>query len=176
MLLWNALHCSYNSAANRPVNASFLNELPRSDSVKWPPFSKQEFRDTIAKCSSSSTPSPDHISWRHLKLVIADSECLERIVDIANACITFELWSTQFKSATSVIIPKPNKASYNMPKAFRPIVLLNTIGKLIEKVISTRLQFHMTSNGFLNPNQLGGIRQRSTTDAGLYLSHIVRAG
>jgi len=63
-----------------------------------------------------------------------------------------------------------------MPKSFRPIVLLNTIGKLIEKVISTRLQFHMTSNGFLDPNQLGGIKQRLMIDAGLYLTHCVCAG
>jgi len=34
----------------------------------------------------------------------------------------------------------------------------------------------MTANGFLDPNQLGDIRQRSTTDAGVYLTHIIRAG
>jgi len=60
--LWNALHKSYNSAENRPVNTRLLNELPQADNVEWPPFSSQEFRDAIAKCSSSSTPGPDHIS------------------------------------------------------------------------------------------------------------------
>jgi len=88
--LWNALHCSYNSAANRPVNTAIFNDLPRNDSIDWPPFSKQEFRDAIAKCSSLSTPGPDHISWRHLKPVVTDNECLERIIDIANACITYK--------------------------------------------------------------------------------------
>jgi len=34
----------------------------------------------------------------------------------------------------------------------------------------------MTANGFLDPNQLGGIKQRSTTDVGIYLTHIIRAG
>jgi len=174
--LWNTLHSSYNSAANWPINLAFLNELPKYDNIEWPPFSKQEFRDAIAKCSSTSTPGPDHILWRHLKPVVTDNDCLERIVNIANACIAFKLWPTQFKSASSVIIPKPNKAAYNMSKSFCPIVLLNTTGKLIEKVISTRLQFHTTSNGFLDPNQLGGIRQRSTTDTGLYLSYVIRAG
>ena len=174
--LWNALHCSYNSVANCPVNTTILNDLPRNNSIDWPPFSKQEFRDAIAKCSSSSTPGPDHISWRHLKPVVADNECLERIIDIANTCITYEIWPAQFKNAMSVVISKPNKASYNMPKSFRPIVLLNTIGKLIEKVISTCLQFHMTSNGFLDLNQLGSIKQRSTIDVGLYLTHYVCAG
>jgi len=60
--LWHALHSSYNSAENRSINASFLNETLQADQIPWPPFSKQEFKDAIAKCSSSSTPGPDHIS------------------------------------------------------------------------------------------------------------------
>jgi len=34
----------------------------------------------------------------------------------------------------------------------------------------------MVANGFLDPNQLGGIRQQSTTDAGIYLTHLIRTG
>jgi len=49
-------------------------------------------------------------------------------------------------------------------------------GKLIEKVISNRLQFHMSANGLLNPNQLGGIRQCSIIDAGIFLTHLAYAG
>jgi len=32
--LWNALHKSYNSAENRPVNTRFLNELPQADGIE----------------------------------------------------------------------------------------------------------------------------------------------
>ena len=35
--------------------------------------------------------------------------------------------------------------SHDQLKAFRPIVLLNTLGKLIEKVIAERLQFTVAS-------------------------------
>jgi len=34
----------------------------------------------------------------------------------------------------------------------------------------------MLANGFLDPNQLGGIRQRSTTNAGIYLTHFICVG
>jgi len=78
--LWNTLHKSYNSAENRPVNTRFLNELPQVDGIEWPPFSSQEFRDAIAKCSLSSTLGPDHVSWRHLKALISHNTCLERLV------------------------------------------------------------------------------------------------
>ena len=75
-----------------------------------------------------------------------------------------------------VVIPKPNKNNYNSPKSFCPIVLLNTMGKLIEKVISNRLQFHLSANSFLNSHQFGGIRQQSTTDVGIYLTYLIRIG
>ena len=172
--LWHALHSSYNSAENRPINASFLNEIPQADQILWLPFSKQEFTD--AKCSSLSTPSPDHISWRHLKSLITNDRCLQKIIQIANACIDLEFWLSYFKSSNTVVIPKPNKNNYNSPKSFRPIVLLNTTGKLIEKVISNRLQFQLLANGFINSYQFRGIWQRSTTDVRIYLTYLIRAG
>jgi len=144
--LWHALYSSYNSVENRPINASFLNETPQADQILWPPFSKQEFKDAIAKCSPSLTPSLDHISWRHLKLLIANDRCLLKIVQIANTCIDLEFWPSHFKSSNTVVIPKPNKNNYNFPKSFLPITLLNTTGKLTEKAISNRLQFHLSAN------------------------------
>jgi len=142
----------YNSAENRPINSGFLNDIPQAGIIDWLSFSNQEFKDAIDKCSLSSTPGPDHISWRHLKPVILNNTCLKKIVVIANACIALEFWPSHFKSVATVVIPKPNKDSYSMPKSFQPIILLNMTGKLIEKVISNCLQFHMVLSGFLDPN------------------------
>jgi len=75
-----------------------------------------------------------------------------------------------------VIIPKPNKLSYDSPKSFRPIVLLNTLGKLIKKVIGERIQFHVITNNFIHPSQLGGLKFKSTIDAGVALIHIIQLG
>jgi len=50
------------------------------------------------------------------------------------------------------------------------------MGKLIEKTISNRLQFHLSVNSFLDPHQFGSIHQQSTTDAGIYLTYLIRAG
>ena len=56
------------------------------------------------------------------------------------------------------------------------IFLLNTLGKLIEKVIVKRLQFTVVSNNFIHLSQLGGLKFKSTTDAGVALTHIVCSG
>ena len=172
--LWNTLY--NNSAENRPVNTRFLNKLPQANVIEWLLFSNQEFKDAIAKYSSFSIPRPDHVSWRHLKSLISYNTCLERLVHIANACIKLKYWSSHFKSANTVVIPKPNKTLHNTLSSFQSIILLNTTGKLVKKIISNRLQFHMSAIGFLDPNQLGGIRQRSTTDAGIYLTHLIHTG
>jgi hypothetical protein len=113
-----------------------------------------------------------HIMWRHLKLTLALPMCTKVLLALANGCINTGHWLKQFKESTSVIIPKPNKPAYSTPKAFRPIVLL----KLIEKMISNRFQFDMIKYDRVNPNQMGGVRQHSTEDAGLFLTHLVRSG
>jgi len=78
-------------------------------------------------------------------------------IKIANACIDLGYWPNHFKRSSTVIIPKPNKSSYDLSKSFRPIILLNTLGKLIEKVIKERIQFYIIVNDFIYPNQLGGL-------------------
>ena len=77
---------------------------------------------------------------------------------------------------TTIVISKPNKSLYDHPKAFCPIVLLNTLGKLIEKVVAERLQFIVTSNDFIHPSQLGSLKFKSTADAGIVLTHIIQSG
>jgi len=123
-----------------------------------------------------SAPGPDKISWRHFKFILNHDDCLYNLINIANACILLGHWPNHFKLLSTVIIPKPNKTFYDHPKSFQPIVLLNTLGKLIEKVIAKRLQFHVARNDFIHPNQLGGLKFKSTIDVGVTLMHIIRSG
>ena len=88
----------------------------------------------------------------------------------------FHHWPRYFKESVFVIIPKPGKLAYDIPKTFQPIVLLNTLGKLIEKIIVKRLQFDAVKYSILHPNQLRGIAQRSTENAGLFFIHLVCSG
>ena len=174
--LWDALHNTYNLASNRPYDIDCLNSLPDLPVREWVPFSALELEEALSSCSSSSAPGPDHITWVHLKSFIQHPETLRVFIYIANACLRLGHWPSHFKESSSVIIPKPGKPSYSAPKAFRPIVLLNTLGKLVEKMISNRIQFDAVALDIFHPNQVGGVCQRSTEDAGLFLTHIVRAG
>ena len=137
--LWQALHSSFNSAQFYHIDESILNKLGLYTSSLWTLFTEEEFTSTIVKCNNTSAPSSDKLSWSHLKYIIKDKACLKNIITIANTYFKIGYWPNYFRNSTNVIIPKPNKMVYDLPKSFRSIVLLNILGKLIEKVISDRL-------------------------------------
>jgi len=120
---------------------------------------KDEFLTSINKYSNNLTSRPNRLSWKHLKTITKNLACLVNIINIANACINLGHWLSYFKLSMFIIIPKPNKALYDTPKIFRPIVLLNMLGKLIEKVIGERLQFQALSKNMIYPCQLGDLKQ-----------------
>ena len=174
--LWQALHFTFNTTQLHIIDCNVLDELRSFLSLIWTYFAEEEFISSLTKCNSSSTPGPDKLSWKHLKIILKDSTCLKNTISIANTYIDLGHWPSCFKISSAVIIPKSNKASYDSPKAFRPIVLLNMLGKLIEKVISDRLQLHMVSNNFIHHSQLGGLKFKSTTNAGVALIHFIYTG
>ena len=171
--LWNALYSSFNTTLHHHVDINILNKVDDKLPSSQNSFSKKKLTRTITNCNNSSTPGLNKLLWSHLKTILKDNRCLSNIIRIANACIDLGYWSSHFKEFTMIVIPKPNKQSYDSPKSFRPIVLLNMLGKLIEKVISERLQFLTTSNNFIHPSQLEGLKFKSTIDVGVALIHII---
>ena len=134
--LWRVLHQSYNAAANCSVDLSVLDEVPSQATRSWVPFSLLEMQEALKACSNVSAPGPDHITWWYLKVILANNTCAIGIFSLANACLSLHHWPRYFKELVSIIIPKLGKPAYDTSKAFRPIVLLNTLGKLIEKIIA----------------------------------------
>jgi len=108
--------------------------------------------------------------------VVKDDKCLSNIVNIVNMWINLGHWLTHLKISLSIIIPKSYKVAYNLLKIFRQIVLLNTLEKLIKKVISERLQFQSIFKDFIYSNQFGGLKQQLTTDTGIFLMYLICSG
>ena len=174
--LWQALYLSFNTAQYYLIDKNVLNEIVQFSSLFWTHFLEEKFTSAIAKCNNESASGPNKLTWRYLKHIIKDKLCLKNIINIANACIEVGHWPSHFKSSTTIVIPKPNKTLYDSPKSFRLIILLNTLGKLIEKVIGDRLQFHVISNNFIHQSQLEGLKFKSTTDTSLALIYFIHMG
>ena len=141
-----------------PWKLIILNKISTRLTIIWISFSIEEFKSSITKYNNLSTLESNKLSWKHFKAIVKDSTCLNNFINIANVCINLEHWLLHFKMSSSIIISKPNKASYDFSKMFQPVILLNTLGKLIEKVISKRLQFQSISKNFIYPCQLNELK------------------
>ena len=75
-----------------------------------------------------------------------------------------------WREATIVIIKKNGKPDYSAPKAYRPISLLNCLGKICEKIMATRLAHMAEKNHLLHNLQIGGRPKRSAVDAAMFLT------
>ena len=114
--LWSALHQSYNAAADHSIDLSVLDEVPSQATRSWVSFSMLEMQEAIKACFNVSAPGPDHITWWHLKLILASNTCAVGILSLANTCLSLRHWPRHFKESVSVIISKPGKPAYDTPK------------------------------------------------------------
>jgi hypothetical protein len=67
--------------------------------------------------------------------------------------------------AKIVVIPKPEKGNYTIPKAYRPISLLRTISKGLERIVAQRLSEYLERTQQLSPTQFGARPRHSTEQA-----------
>ena len=114
------LYQTFNLTQDCHINLDILNKIIFKPTTTQILFSHEEFKSTINKYITLSTSVPDCILWKYLKLTVKNKKCLNNFVNIANVYIEFGHWLAHFKKSFSIIIPKPNKVSYNnSPKYFR---------------------------------------------------------
>ena len=62
------------------------------------------------------------------------------LYNIFNSSLRMGYYPTPFRNSVTIALRKPGKDDYSQPKSYRPIALLNTIGKAIEYIIAKRIQ------------------------------------
>ncbi|KAH8280198.1 hypothetical protein KR054_006248, partial [Drosophila jambulina] len=63
-----------------------------------------------------------------------------------------------------VLIPKPGKQN-DGPSSYRPLCVLNTLGKMFERIMSNKLEREVEERGALSSHQHGFRNKQSTIDA-----------
>ena len=116
--LWSALQDTYNLASERETDPSLLEELPSREARPWLEFSMAELRDVLEPTSNCSAPGLDHLTWKHVKMILSDVTSGHVILEIANACFRTGHWPSHFKKSCLVIIPKLGKPDYATPNRF----------------------------------------------------------
>ncbi len=109
--------------------------------------------------ANDKAPGPDQIPNRILKAVA--EWLIPHLHTIFNAGLRNGYHPHAWKQAITLALRKPGKDDYTTPKAYRPIALLNTMGKLLELVIGRRLSELAETNGLLPDTQMGARKGRS---------------
>jgi hypothetical protein len=136
------------------------------------PFSESELDKLLRQTANKSAPGSSGIGWSMLKKgwgVVKD-----HLILIYNSCFLLGHHLARWKEAKVVAIPKPDKPNYSLPKAHRPILLLKTMSKLLEKAVAKWMQFDIVKHKLIQTNQFGGRAHLSCLDAGLALLHDVQ--
>ena len=88
---------------------------------------------TLSGIENSTFYSPDSISYRFI-MIIKDTILGQKMIEKVATNLIKETISKEWQNSKAVMIPKPMK-NHEKTKGWRPINLMNCIGKLEEKVV-----------------------------------------
>jgi len=131
---------------------------------------EEEVRTAIANTSPFKAPGPDEICNAVFKNC---NELLDPyLTQLFNAVIALDTYFDPWHEFTTVVLRKPDKPDYTIPKAYRPIALLNTTCKLLTALVAERTTSILEQHNLLPDTHFGGHPGRTTTDS-LYLLEII---
>ena len=141
-----------------------------SDSFRY--FTRAQIVGATKKLNAYKAPGPDGIPNVVLK------KCVELLTDhlyfLFRAIFEIEIYPAEWKESITVVLRKPGKPSYEVPKAYRPIALLNTLGKLFSSLIADDLSHFCKSRDILPKTQFGGRPSRCTSDSMMLLTQSIK--
>ncbi|CAK9834354.1 Putative 115 kDa protein in type-1 retrotransposable element R1DM [Anthophora retusa] len=117
-------------------------------------------------------PGPDGIPNEILKKLIEEKP--KRIGNILNRCLEERCFPDAWKRCSVSLIPKDEEKEGKIGEKskFRPICLINTMGKVLEKVIERRLQEEVKDK--INIGQFGFSKGMETIDAVRKVTEIIQ--
>jgi hypothetical protein len=156
-----------------PIPTHFHDDPPPRPPRPFTEFSMEELSPLLKATANKSAPGTSGIGWSLLKKGWGGVQ--DHLVDVFNACFRSGHHPARWKEAKVVAILKPDKPDYSLPKAHRPISLLETMSKLLKKAVVKRMQHDIIAHKLIHTNQLGGRAHSLCLDAGLTLLHDVQS-
>ena len=135
-------------------------------------FTPVEIRDAINGMNKNKAPGEDGIT----------SDILQRAFNLLpksttamyNRCLRTACFPRIWKRAKIIPIVKPGKETSDDISKCRPISLINTAAKVLEKVLINRIMHHMYSNNLMSKNQYGFTPHTNTIHAVMALKYFVQ--
>ena len=135
-------------------------------------ITKEQIATQIRKLKPFKAPGPDGIP--NVVLIKCADILINRLLHIYKAMVERNLHYAPWKTFTTVVLRKPEKPRYDVPKVYRPIALLNTMWKVLAAVIADQLTYITEKHQLLPSLPFGGRPGRTTTDAILLVTHKIK--
>lgn len=103
------------------------------------------------------------------------THCREMLVphltSIFRASLDLNYYPDQWKVYTTIVLRKPGKPDYSLPKAYRPVALLDSMAKILSACVAEDLVSLAERHGMFPKNHFGGRPGRATNDSLLLTTH-----
>ncbi|KAL4083153.1 hypothetical protein QTP88_028519 [Uroleucon formosanum] len=87
------------------------------------------------------------------------------LLSVYNNCLANTTFPSRWKESRLVLLHKGPSKPTTEPSSYRPLCMLDSSGKLLERLILARLDTHLDSTGHRSPNQYGFRQGSSTSEA-----------
>lgn len=121
---------------------------------------EDEIREICKRLKNTKAPGIDSINNRLLKKL--PSRGIAFLLHLVCSCLKLSYFPSRWKHAKVIPIHKPNKDTSN-PSSYRPISLLCSLSKILERVILNRVNKFVEFNNIIPREQYGFRRKFSST-------------
>lgn len=125
------------------------------------PFTLEELEAAAARLPTGKAPGPDGVVNEVLSAVARWNPT--PMLGVLNVCLKTQTLPMVWKRARVTLLHKGPTKPVTEPSSFRPISLLDGMGKLLERMLLNRMSTII--NGALAPNQFGFRSGRGTNNA-----------
>ena len=156
----------------RPLDDTPLQLVYPKPICDFDPISREQIKRQLAKLKPYKAPGPDGIP--DIVLTKCTNVLIYRLYYIYKAILELGVYYEPWRTLTMVVLRKPGKPRYNIPKAYRPIALLNMMAKVLTALIADLMTFYTETHQLLPAHHFGGRPGRTTTDAVHLLVHKIK--
>ncbi|KAG0158942.1 hypothetical protein PDIDSM_6462 [Penicillium digitatum] len=124
--------------------------------IRFPEITHQEIKQAVKASPPDKAPGEDGLPNSLWHKLIEIPTVLDTISRIYNACIRLGTNPTHFQKSITVVLRKAGKRDYQLAKSYRPVALLNTLGKFLEAVVARRISYAVETYKLLPDTHFGG--------------------
>jgi hypothetical protein len=131
--------------------------------TSFKPIMEEQIERVITNTSAYKAPGPNgicNIVFKHTSELL-----MPYLFHLFNAVFKLKIYFDPWREFTTVILRKPGKADYSIPKAYHPIALINTTSKLLTSIVAEQVSFILENHNLLPDHHFGGCLGQTTTDS-----------